>query len=105
MNSTYRILTIFGLITVLTGFSEAVHAQQPIRVVQEASSEELTAVELYNRGVDKLEQGDYAGAISDFGDALQLSPKMRIPTIIAATLIIVWVITMLRFMTIPKRLN
>jgi tetratricopeptide (TPR) repeat protein len=41
----------------------------------QTTSNAAKAVEFYNRGVDRLTTGDYAGAITDFTQALQLEPK------------------------------
>src|ERR671933_2577934 len=56
MNSTYRISLILGFATVLAGLTPVVHAQvpptqQPAPVPKQNS---LSAVDLYNSGVDKL---------------------------------------------------
>ena len=35
---------------------------------------QLTAIDYYNRGVDKVESGDNQGAIADFNQAIKLNP-------------------------------
>src|SRR6476469_8870175 len=40
-----------------------------------ADKQQLSAVDLYNRGVDKLDGGDYKGAIADFDAAIRLDPN------------------------------
>jgi tetratricopeptide (TPR) repeat protein len=34
-----------------------------------------TAIEYFNRGVDKYDLGDYRGAIADFNKAIEINPK------------------------------
>src|SRR5689334_15031791 len=78
MNQTYRTLALLGLATVLTGLPQVVAAQRPpASLVLSADTKpgQMSAVELYNRGVDKLDTGDYQGAIADFTQALQLNPN------------------------------
>src|ERR687886_655861 len=77
MNQTYRILAVLGFATILAGRPKGVYAQfSPSRSLVAAQQEKQTsAVELYNRGVDKLNAGNYQGAIADFNQALQIDPN------------------------------
>ncbi|HEY9614239.1 tetratricopeptide repeat protein, partial [Allocoleopsis sp.] len=77
MNQTYRILAVLGFATILAGLPEMVYAQfSPSRSLVAAQQEKQTsAVDLYNRGVDKLNAGNYQGAIADFNQALQIDPN------------------------------
>ncbi|MCA1990707.1 MAG: tetratricopeptide repeat protein [Coleofasciculus sp. S288] len=84
MNLTYRMLTLVGVAMVMAGLAEAVQAQQwdegiaidsNLLMVSQTDTKPMSDVELYNRGVDKLDAGDYQGAIADFTQALQLNPN------------------------------
>jgi tetratricopeptide (TPR) repeat protein len=81
MNQTYRMLAIVGFTTVLAGLVSPVHAQlldgrtaprSSWLVTAQAENNQARAVELYNQGVDKLDSGDYRGAIASFDQAIQL---------------------------------
>src|SRR5919202_2820322 len=77
MNQTYRILAVLGFATILAGLPEGVYAQFSLSrsLVAAQQEKQTSAVELYNRGVDKLNAGNYQGAIADFNQALQLDPN------------------------------
>lgn len=80
----YRIITIVGIVTVLGGLAPTVYAQTPQAVSTEVSvkggvsKQRMSARELYNRGVQKHQRGNYQGAISDYTQALQLAPNNKV---------------------------
>lgn len=70
MNLIHRIVTILGITTVLSGMPLAAFAQPPQRLVGM-----INAKEFFDRRVDKVERGNYQGAIADFKQALRLNPN------------------------------
>ncbi|WP_276750850.1 tetratricopeptide repeat protein [Chlorogloeopsis fritschii] len=50
----------------------------PIVSSSTPSTSTITAKEIYDRGVDKSNQGDYKGAIEDFNQVLQLDPNFTL---------------------------
>ncbi|MCU0518516.1 MAG: tetratricopeptide repeat protein [Oscillatoria sp. Prado101] len=74
MNSTNRTIAILGIATAL-GVSAQLPAmcagKPPALVVKEMSAEDL-----FNKGMNKIETADYKGAIEDFTQALALQPNM-----------------------------
>jgi tetratricopeptide (TPR) repeat protein len=81
MKQTYRATAIVGFVALLAGLNSAADAQlspQPLAVSVDGEAQAeptASAVEFYNQGVDKLEAGDYEGAVTDFQQALQLNPE------------------------------
>ena len=74
MSYTHRTIAILGIATAL-GFSAQLPAlcagSPPALVVQEISAEDL-----FNKGMNKIETADYKGAIEDFTQVLALQPNM-----------------------------
>jgi tetratricopeptide (TPR) repeat protein len=77
MNHTYRTLAFLGFATILVGLPKAVYSHLPPSglVVVAQPEKKTSAVDLYNRGVDKLNSGNYQDAIADFSQALQIDPN------------------------------
>src|SRR6476646_3080895 len=81
MNTPKKIL--LGLLTVpfaslLVGIVPVQAQLSPSRLLLSAApttKPQMSAVDLYNRGVDQLDAGNYQGAIDNFTQALQLNPK------------------------------
>ncbi len=69
MNLIHRTVTILGIATVLSGMPFAAFAQPPQSLVGITSAEEF-----FYRRVDKVERGNYQGAIADFKQSLRLNP-------------------------------
>lgn len=78
MNNIRKTIAIVGITTVIGGIPTAVYAQLPPSQLLSAADNNkatMSAVDLYNRGVDKLDAGDYEGAIADFNEAIRLAPQ------------------------------
>ncbi|NES80420.1 MAG: hypothetical protein F6K10_02620 [Moorea sp. SIO2B7] len=73
MNYVVKTLVLWGIFTGILGQTNPVYSQQILLSQESGSSSETLrgAVELYNRGVDKLEAGDYQGAITDFSASIK----------------------------------
>ena len=71
MNLIFRAITILVVATVIDGTPLAVFAQSPQTLLRRINAEELLS-----RGVDKVETGNYQGAIEDFNLALKTNPQL-----------------------------
>ncbi|MEB3338225.1 MAG: tetratricopeptide repeat protein [Leptolyngbyaceae bacterium] len=69
----FKSVTLLGIAFILGGTPTIVQAEMPSTAIAQTS-----AVEFYNRGVDKANKKDYKGAIADYTQAIQLNPKYAI---------------------------
>lgn len=70
MNLIHRTITILGITTILGGIPLAAFAQPPQSLVSRTNVEDF-----FYRGVDKVERGNYQGAMVNFDQALRLKPN------------------------------
>ena len=70
MKSIYKAITFLGIIAALSGLPSVIKAQLPPIITAQNSLDKF-----FNRGVDKLQRGDYSGAIEDFTAAIRLNPN------------------------------
>lgn len=72
MNHFHRITAILGIATLVSAGAVAVQAQPPqTYIVQKNDAEEV-----FREGMNKIEQGDFKGAIDDFTAVLKLNPNV-----------------------------
>ncbi len=74
MNSTHRTIAILGIATAIGVAAQlpAASAQPP----QAQIAQQMSAEDLFSKGMDKIEKADFKGAIEDFTQVLQLQPNM-----------------------------
>ena len=74
---TMTIFSALAALTVSAPFAIA-YVNSPVIAQPLFLSQKLTAVQLYNQGVDKLNAGDFQGAIANFTEALKLNDRDEI---------------------------
>lgn len=72
LQKIWVVLSIFGIWTVVGGFTPAVEAQS---VTNTSNMLAQGSVNLLKRGQDKFQRQDYRGAISDFNEAIAQNPN------------------------------
>ena len=70
MNYIHKVIAILGITSVVSGLPAAISAQVPQSRIQQTNFQGY-----YSQGVQKLNQGNFNGAIEDFNSVVQLNPR------------------------------
>ena len=73
MKLIHKTITICGATILIGVMAPATFAQ-----AQLPSKVQTQAVDYLNRGLDKVKQGDYTGAIADYTQAINANPKLTV---------------------------
>jgi len=77
MKLTATSIALLSGLAVLMG-TPAVQAASPQPAIAQLSEDMKAAIALHDEGIDKLQEGDVEGAISDFSEAIKAQPRFSL---------------------------